>query len=528
MSKLDKAGKAKTKKHMKVSKKNKIIATLVVVALALLVFCYFAHQTGLPAKILPGAKIVHTVDGKEKKVKSISIVEMNYFFSVTYNEYVSARVIDGSADLDSVYNEQTGQTYREMLWENAANTVQAQYLMLQAAENDETFKPIAADTYAEYKVDSMRSTVDYYNELRGASMTMDQYLQSNFGKGMTVQIFRKIMKRQAIIEEYKEFVKQNRFTPDQATIQTKFDENPLDYTTCQIQAYFVAANVDKDASAEEKEKAMQEAEKTAHQIADDCINAVEFQTKVKMFCDESYRTRMLNGEDPTTVKGLTKERLKTYSEEFAELCFNPETPENTSMVFQDSEGVGYFACLFEKTYLDETVNASFRVIKLDDATLRDISNTLEQKADSHQKLHAEAEGYVASVTSEAQFAELAREHSVDADTILKGGYCGDVTEDNTKYFNPVTVEDGKDPVLPEEDQKLLDWLYSPDRKHGDMIIIDCVASVNIYYFCDSVPAWQSSIRSSSLNDSYNTWYEATVGDTSYSTVINHGLIDFFS
>ena len=193
MSKLDKAGKAKTKKHMKVSKKNKIIATLVVVALALLVFCYFAHQTGLPAKILPGAKIVHTVDGKEKKVKSISIVEMNYFFSVTYNQYVSARVIDGSADLDSVYNEQTGQTYREMLWENAANTVQAQYLMLQAAENDETFKPIAADTYAEYKVDDMRSTVDYYNELRGARMTMDQYLQSNYGKGMTVQIFRKIM-----------------------------------------------------------------------------------------------------------------------------------------------------------------------------------------------------------------------------------------------------------------------------------------------------------------------------------------------
>ena len=91
MSTKDRSAKAKTKKHIKVSTKNKIIITVVIVLLALLCFAYIANETGLPAKVLPGAKIVHTVDGKEKTVKRISIVEMNYYYALTYNQYAQGR-----------------------------------------------------------------------------------------------------------------------------------------------------------------------------------------------------------------------------------------------------------------------------------------------------------------------------------------------------------------------------------------------------------------------------------------------------
>ena len=47
-------------------------------------------------------------------------------------------------------------------------------------------------------------------------------------------------------------------------------------------------------------------------------------------------------------------------------------------------------------------------------------------------------------------------------------------------------------------------------------------------FCDSVPAWKSSLRSSMTTEKYDTWYNGMVGDESYYTVINHGLIDFFT
>ena len=121
MSTKDRSAKAKTKKHIKVSTKNKIIITVVIIFLALLCFAYIANETGLPAKVLPGAKIVHTVDGKEKTVKRVSIVEMNYYYALTYNQYVQYGLIKDESTLDEVYNPANGQTYRDMLWENAAN-----------------------------------------------------------------------------------------------------------------------------------------------------------------------------------------------------------------------------------------------------------------------------------------------------------------------------------------------------------------------------------------------------------------------
>lgn len=528
-NKTDKSGKAKTKKHMKVSKKNKIIATLVVIFLALLCFCYFAHQTGLPAKILPGAKIMHTVDGKDKKVKSISIVEMNYFYSVSYNQYVMAGIINSETDLESVYNSNNGQTYREMLWENAANTVQAQYLIADAADKDEGFKSTAANDYAEVQVESMRDTVKQYNALYGSNMTMDQYLQRSYGKGMTVQIFRKIMRRQAVVEEYKEYVTQMTFTPDEAAVMAKYNENPQDYKSVQLQVYFVAADVKADASEDEKKAAMDAASEKAHKIADGCKNAVDFKIRVRANCDENYKKRMDEGEDPTTMTDLSKSQVETYNKEFAELCYNPETAENTPMVFQDSEGVGYYAALFEKAYLNETPTVSFRVVELTDDVLKDISKSMDEKAETHNKLMAELEGYKASVTSEADFIEIVKKHTESASNLLTGGYVSGITEDNQEYFPRTRIsDDDEEGVLAAEDQELITWLFDASRKKGDMYVLKCVNSVKLFYFCDNVQAWVNNLRNTMKTENYNAWYNGTIGDESYYTVINHGLIDFFT
>ena len=115
-----------------------------------------------------------------------------------------------------------------------------------------------------------------------------------------------------------------------------------------------AADVKADASEDEKKAAMDAASEKAHKIADGCKNAVDFKIRVRANCDENYKKRMDEGEDPTTMTDLSKSQVETYNKEFAELCFNPETAENTPMVFQDSEGVGYYAALFEKAYLNET------------------------------------------------------------------------------------------------------------------------------------------------------------------------------
>ena len=509
---------------MKTSKKNKIIIIITVVVLVLVCFCYFAYVTGLPAKVLPGAKIVHTVDGKEKTVDHVSIVEMNYYYSTTLSQYTSYGIIGSDSDLDAVYNSNNGQTYRQMLWENAANAAQTQYLLYEAIEKS-GFKPIAADKYCEDQIDSIRQSAEYMNTLRGTSMTTDQYLQSMYGPGMTVQIMRKILYRQSVIDEFRAYVQQTTFKPDQAAVQAKFDEDPSSFTYARFQVYFVSAEVTDDMSDTEKQQHLEEAMEKAKMITDDCANAVEFQTKVKLICTDDYRDRMVNGEDPTSKSGLTKEQLKSYSEEFAEMCFDPNTKPNTSMAFYDKDNTGVFATLFEETYLEDETTCAYRVISLTDDLLQDISKTLDQKAPSHQKLHAEAENYKSQVTSEDKFIELAKEYSTDKNTYISGGYTSGVKESG---FTGVVTEQGGEAKLADEDQKLIDWLFDPARQKGDMYIIDCVDSVKLYYFCDSMPAYLDSIRMNLISENYTTWYNATISDSSYSTVVNHGLIDFFT
>lgn len=527
MSKQDRSGKAKTKKHMKTSKKNKIIVILVVIALVLTCFLYFAHITGFWAKVLPGASIKHTVDGKEKTVKNIPIVEMNYYYSAAYSEMVNSGIIDYSTDLDLVADTTTGQTYRQRIWENAANNVQQEYILAKAA-TDAGFDDKASKRYAEVLVDDMRSMTDYYNTLRGTNMTMDQYLQSTYGPGMTVQTYRKIMQRKALIDEYTSYHKLVECMPTTDEIMAKYNEDPSKFTKVQIQAYFVSAGITGDTTEEEKTKLLEEANKKAHQIADDCVNSVEFQTKVKMFCTEDYRDRMLNGEDPTTVKDLSKEQLKQYNEEFAELCFNPDTKENTSMVFEDSEHQGAFAVLFEKTYIDEEPTAMLRFIQLDDEILTNLTNTPEQKAPSFEKYQKQAEEIMAGITSEDEFIAAVKEYSTDSSTYMNGGLMYGIRQDNTDYFKPTVLEAGGDPVLPEEDAALIEWLYSADRKAGDMTIIKCASSVKIFYYLDVIPGYQNEIRTEMVSERYEDWYNTLINDPSYSTVVNNGLIDFFT
>ena len=527
-NKTEKSGKAKTKKHMKVSKKNKIIATIVVVLLVLVCFCYFAHQTGLPAKILPGAKVVQTVDGKEKKIKNISIVEMNYYYYTTLSQYTGAGIVKNEDDLDKVYNTNNGQTYREMIWESAANAAQEQILVEKAADADESFKSTAAKDYAEVQVQSMRNSVKQYNEFYGSNMTADQYLQRSYGKGMTVQIYRKIMRRAAVVDEYIQYVKQFKSVPTDDQVMAKYNEDPNSYKTEKMQLYFVAADSNKDSTEEEKKAAMQAAEEKAHKIADNCTNYLDFQIRVRSVCDEKYLKRMNDGEDPTSLDGLTKADIESYNKDFAELCFNPDTKPNTSMVFQDSEGVGYFAALFEEAYLDEEQVASFRVIELSDELLKDITKAPADKAPSFEKLEAELKGYQDSVTSEDQFIELAKEHTIDTPSLLKGGYYSGVAASNEDMFPRTAINDESEPVLAKEDQELIDWLFSADRKKGDMIIIRCASSVKLYYYCDSVQAWKNRIRNTMTNENYDAWYKESAANESYSTIINHGLIDFFT
>ena len=524
MSKTDKSSKAKTKKHMKVSKKNKIIIAVSIVLAVLICFSYVAMQIGLPAKVLTGAKIVKTTDGKEKTVKRIPIVEMNYYFTVAANQLMAYGSGIDASQLDEVCDPNTGKTYRDVLWEEAASSAQGDYLLYEEAMNS-GFKPSCTDRYVELQVDSVRQTCDYMNALRGTNMTADQYLQSTYGTGMTMQIYRRIMRRTAVIEEFSAYLQQTTMVPNQETVQKKFDESPETYTFVNYQLYFVSAELPEETTEEEKTKLLAEAEKKAHKIADDCKDVEEFQKRALEFSSDDYKERFEKGEVTMAKTGGTKANLTNASPEFAEMCFNPETKPLTTMVFKDSEDQGYFAAMFEEAYIKEDPTASYRVIVLRNGALSDMTASEEEKAAAIQEAHKDAEELMAKATSEDEFIKLAKENSEDMNSFTRGGYYEGVTQNS---FSPVDPGDGSEPKLSDADQKLVDWLFDSSRKAGDMIIIDSGSSVNLYYFHDTAPAWMASLRAQMASENYTTWANGIVSNPIYSVIVNHGLIDFFS
>ena len=100
---------------IKASKRNKAIVIAIVALFAVIIIGWFIYISGLLNKVLTGVKIVRTVDGVTQTLDNISVAETNYHYYQVLSSYYNYGIINGEMDLDAVYDQTTGQTYRQML-----------------------------------------------------------------------------------------------------------------------------------------------------------------------------------------------------------------------------------------------------------------------------------------------------------------------------------------------------------------------------------------------------------------------------
>ncbi len=75
-------------------------------------------------------------------------------------------------------------------------------------------------------------------------------------------------------------------------------------------------------------------------------------------------------------------------------------------------------------------------------------------------------------------------------------------------------------------KQLSDWLLSADRKTGDMIIIQNIDSIALYYFKESLPAWEAALADSNATSKYNEWYAALTAKAENGYTLNLGNVEF--
>lgn len=485
------SAKKNTKKSLiQSSTKQKLLVAGIITFIVLVCGGFFIHQAGIPARVLTGA----TVAGENVKVN-----ELNYHFYEAYNMYYQYGILTSKDDLNKVYDEATGQTYRSYLYNVAAQSQQNIVLLNQEAEKA-GFKAEYADKQVDAYINSLR---EYASKNR---TTADQILKSQYGIGISVRDVKAFMTRELTAQEYAEYLKQTKYSLTEDQMKAMYDAAPADYDKVTFNTYLIPADYAANAADDVKAAAMTAAREKAQGILDATTDAQSFRDASEKAAGTEGASQFVDSTDPaipadpTFCENYAKSDITSYmGSSLAEYLFDSTRKAGDMTVIETAKGA--YAVYFQSRQLDTAASVSYRSLLLTDTDIAAVK--------------AKAEEYKSKVTDEASFISLVKKYSDDSSTAMAGGLTSNKTAESMVTDAPTDVE-----------KALTDWLFSADRKSGDMTIIENVDSVTLYYFQKSLPAWEASLFTNDANTEYQNWYTALAAEEGNGYTVNFGAIEF--
>jgi hypothetical protein len=491
------SAKKKTKKaFVSSSAKRKILMASIISAVVLICGAYFTYSIGLPAMVLNAGTIAGT---------DIKVNEFNYYFSQIYGTYINYGMITQDTDLDSVYDQTTGKTYREFLYEQTAAKMQNIILLNEAAKKD-GYKPQSVDRQVDAFIESMREYAKTYNR------TADQVLSSRYGRGATVRTVMQYMSKELAAEEYSNYLMQTKFVLTQDEMLAMYEATPTDYNNASFHLYYFSGSSDAAATDEEKAAALAQAKETALGVIAASTDPKAFRDACKEAAGETAASLFADDNDPTLQENITKSEVSTQNADLADFLFSADRVQGDKTIVETDQGV--YVVYFLSTQLNELPVATYRSLSIPlDTKTGATPEEVQAAVDAAKQV---AEGYMTKVTDENSFISLVKKHA-DVSLAASGGYQNGVTADSL-----VSEE------TTEENTALSAWLFSEDRISGDMTIIPGTNAVTLYYFVQTIPEWQSTLLQTHINTSYNEWMDAYMAEPGNGNIINFDTIKFAS
>ena len=421
-----------------------------------------------------------TPDGSTKAVGNLSAYAVNFYFVDVANQYAAYGV---TSDMwDDVFDQETGETYRDLFLDQAGNVAMNVFLINRAAEEDGYLQYSKADIIAERQVELIEENVSLW----GFS-SVDQYLENLYGTGMTEQIYTDILTEDILAKEYQAYLQQFQFLPTADEVQAVFDVDPSLYMMADFNMYYIPASVDANGNATN----LAEVEAAAEKIAANSGTPEEFRQAVIDYLteigDETTLSYFADGNDLTRYEGFSGVELSYYTADISDFIFGSTTTEGETAVITSE--VGCYVIRFDKAYLNETSTVTYRVLILNNDTNLDTATT------DSITLQADAESQVAKIISgpvdSMSFCNICKEYSVAGDPI-SGGYFSGVTDLTT---------------MPSD---VSDWLLDPSRVQGDYIVklSQDNTQIEVYYFECCEPNWQYQAKCQLFNNSMTEWSES--------------------
>lgn len=478
-------------KNIRTEKKEKthisIIITVIIAAIVVIGAFGYAIWNNSDAAL--EKKIALTVGDKQATGMEFSYYyyrQVNYFLN-TYSEsgLLSYLGLDTSKSLSSQKcSFDSTKSWADYFAESAIENMKQTYILFSESEKN-GFEPDRAEI--DEAVSKYKTLFETYAENNGLSL--DGYVSSAYGKGITWDRFVTYLEKSIIAEQYSSKIT-DEITVSEDEINTYFADNKASYYGVDFRSVNFSYTADDEASKTE-----------AKAKADEFVSKVKDEETFKTLAWEtlSDENKKSYEESGNTDFSLNSEvTASTLSSEVAEWMLAEGRNTGDLTVIDVSSSNVYTVYYFIKSELRDYKLANFRSLYI-----------AASEENAEQKANEALEKWNASSKTEDDFIAIVNEYNSEAD----GGLAENVAKGATSDV-------------------VNDWIFAEGRKTGDTAVLyddskkDSEVYYVVYYVSDGDVYWHysasSSVRSNKYQEQYNSFaanYETTQNESVVKSVI---------
>lgn len=517
---------AKEKKRRNMTKGQKarrifipLCAVLVAIALALCGF-FGVYDRAITAE--------KTADGDRISVAEYEYYNRMYFnyyyqMSQQYEQYYGSYYGTGAgkmmtgydytktpADQEFVANEEAGLTIDKKYGDNPTWADYFEQESLKEANSSTMlYKKALAEGY-ELTKSEQKDLDEFVESLQKNadedSYSLDAYLRTNYGRGMSPSLLKKIYTKQTIVNRYKED-KQKELAKDitDAEIEEEFNKNAKDYTTVDIRNFTFNNTISADdkASKDDIKKANADLKKKAQAFLD-AVNLSNFtQMAYDATDDKEQKELMKDDASYSSMADTNYTAVHDYvSAEAADWAFSSDRKSGDKKLFEvkDDNGIATYHvyCMENVMKRDKQYPVNVRQIlfMVTDGADSDATETETGHTDAEAKKLAEdaLAKWKKGKATDASFAALATKLTEDTGSAENGGLYENVTKDSN-YVEP-----------------FLNWCFADGRKKGDTGIIKTDYGYHVMYLSSKSkdPVWKNTVRDALASAKFDKYIESTI------------------
>ena len=493
-----------------------LLAVLLALAIALGAFFGLFDRAAAAEKTADGDRI------SVAEYEYYNRMYFNYYYQMSqqYDQYYSSYYGDGAGkmmtgydytkapgDQEFVPNEEAGLTIDKKYGENPTWADYFEQESLKEANSSTMlYKAAKAEGYeltkSEQKdldefVESLQTNAD------NDGYSLDAYLRTNYGRGMSPSLLKEIYTKQTIVNRYKEDKQKElakEITDDE--IEKEFNDNAKDYTTVDIRNFTFTNSL----AAEEKpskdaiKKANAELKKKAEAFLQKANLSNFTQLAYDATEDKDQKELMKDDASYSSMDDTNYSAIHDYvSEEAADWAFQADRKSGDKKLFEvkNDDGIAnYYVYVMENVMKRDNqypVNVRQILYMVTDDSASDVTETETGHTDKEAKALAEKAlaKWKKGKATDASFAALATKLTEDTGSAENGGLYEDVTKDSN-YVEP-----------------FLNWCFADGRKKGDTGIIKTDYGYHVMYLSSKSkdPVWKNTVRDALASEKFDKYLE---------------------